>query len=107
MNDVDCPYCGQPLMIDHEDGQGYDEDMTHSQQCIWCEKEFIFTTTHIYHYNAEKADCLNEGGEHDWKPTITAPKYFTKMRCSMCHDERGPTQEERIKYNIPLTYENE
>ncbi len=105
MNDVDCPYCNQPLNIDHDDGQGYEENVTHEQQCIWCEKTFVFTTSVSYHYYPEKADCLNEGGEHDWKPTMTVPKYFTKMRCSMCDDERGPTQEERIQYNIPLTYE--
>jgi hypothetical protein len=35
---------------------------------------------------------------------MTTPKYFTKMRCTMCDEERTPTEEEKIRLNIPLKY---
>jgi len=28
-NDVECPYCGAEQEINHDDGQGYDEDVLH------------------------------------------------------------------------------
>lgn len=28
--DVECPYCGKGLDIDHEDGYGYEEGVTHT-----------------------------------------------------------------------------
>ena len=104
---MDCPYCDSVQVVDHTDGYGYSEDETHQQTCDDCGKTFIYRTAITYDHYPEQADCLNEGGEHDWKPTQSFPKFFTKMRCSICDDERGPTQEERIQHNIPLTYENE
>ena len=41
----------------------------------------------------EKADCLNDG-KHDYEATITCPKNATRMRCTMCDDERQPTEDE-------------
>jgi hypothetical protein len=101
--DVECPYCEEWQEINHDDGQGYEEGVTHQQQCIHCDKIFTFTTSIVFYYEAEKADCLN-GGEHIWKTTHTFPKFFTKMRCQGCDEERNPTKDERLKYNIPLTY---
>ena len=103
---MDCPYCDKTLEVDHEGGYGYSEDETYQQTCDDCGKTFVYTTAVSYHYYPEKADCLNEG-EHDWRPTHTYPKFFTKMRCYTCDEERTPTDEERIKHNLPLTYENE
>jgi endogenous inhibitor of DNA gyrase (YacG/DUF329 family) len=103
--DVNCPYCGKPQDIDHDDGYGYEEGVTHQQQCVECDKTFTYTTSISFYYEAEKADCLNDG-EHNWEPTHTIPKFFTKMRCTMCDDERTPTEEEKIKYEIPLTYDH-
>ena len=103
-DDVECPYCGKGQEINHDDGYGYEEGVTYQQQCGHCDKYFTYTTSISFYYDAEKADCLNEG-EHNWEPTTTQPKFFTKMRCTMCDEERTPIDEERIKYNIPLKYD--
>ena len=100
MTDVKCPYCGEEQDIDHDDGKGYEEGMTHNQQCSGCEKYFVYTTTISYDYDVEKADCLNEGGEHDWQPIYTTPKEFTKMECSMCGEQREMEEQERIELGI-------
>lgn len=104
MQDVECPYCEEWQEINHDDGVGYDEDKTFQQECSDCGKTFVYTTSISFHYNAEKADCLN-GKKHDYQPTTTYPKFFTKMRCSMCFNERQPTDKEREKFNIPTKYE--
>jgi hypothetical protein len=102
---MNCPYCDSSQEVDHTDGYGYGEDETYQQTCDDCGKTFVYTTGIIYNHYPERADCLNEG-EHDWRPTHTHPKFFTKMRCYMCDEERTPTDEERIEHNLPLTYEN-
>lgn len=99
--DIECPYCGGQQNIDHDDGYGYEEDVVHQQQCCDCDMIFTYTTSIIYHYNTQKADCLN-GSEHKWKPTLTYPKFATKLRCETCDEEREPTKEEKIKYKIPI-----
>lgn len=50
MSDVKCPYCGTEQEINHDDGYGYDEDMTHEQMCIFCKKDFKFMTSISYDY---------------------------------------------------------
>jgi len=102
--DTECPYCDADVEINHDDGYGYEDGQTFKQQCGNCDKTFVFTTTISFNYETEKADCLN-GGEHEWETSHTYPKFFTKMRCTMCDEERNPTTEERIKYDIPLKYE--
>lgn len=94
-NDVNCPYCNHPQDINHDDGYGYSESDKHQQQCGKCNKYFVYTTSISFDYEAEQADCLNDG-EHDWKPTSTFPKEYTKMECSMCGEERQPTEEEKL-----------
>jgi len=91
--DVSCPYCGTYQDINHDDGYGYEEDVKHEQQCNNCDKYFTYTTSIVYYYEAEKADCLN-GDEHDWEPTHTYPKEFTKMECTYCGERREPNEEE-------------
>ena len=93
MSDINCPYCGEPQDINHDDGRGYSEDGFHEQQCNMCEKNFVFTTSISYHYEAEKADCLNDG-EHNYKATTTILIEYTKMRCTMCDEQRTPTEKE-------------
>lgn len=90
-----CPYCDAEIEISHDDGQGYEQDCTHSQECEHCNKTFVFTTYISFSYDLYKADCLN-GADHKYSPTITFPKQFTKMRCEMC-DETRPCTEEELK----------
>ncbi len=99
-NDVDCPYCDEPQEINHDDGYGYREDTVYQQECSGCDKTFTYTTSISFYYHPEKADCLN-GSDHEWKPTKTYPKCFTKMRCQMCDEERELTPEEKILHEIP------
>ena len=100
MNDVQCPYCNSGNDICHEDGAGYAEDEFHRQDCKSCEKTFVFTARVSYSYNAKKADCLN-GGEHNWNPTVSFPKYYTEMVCETCDERRKLTKAEKEQYNIP------
>lgn len=103
MRDINCPYCEAEQDINHDDGYGYEEDEKHQQECNSCGKTFTYTTSIIYCYDAEKADCLN-GSDHDWQPSKTYPKCATTMVCNMCGGERKPTDAERMKYSIP-TYD--
>jgi len=99
MSDLECPYCGEGLEVNHDDGDGYAEDENHQMECSYCEKQFVFQTSISYYYEPAKADCLNEG-EHDWKITLTYPKEFSKMRCSMCAYEKELTDNERKQFDI-------
>lgn len=87
MKDCECPYCGADVEINHDDGDGYDEDKIHQQECRECEKTFVFTTFIHFSYDAKKADCLN-GGEHNLKKTNTYPPQFAVMRCVDCDYEQ-------------------
>jgi hypothetical protein len=93
MTDVWCPYCDKPQEINHDDGYGYSEDQIFQQQCGNCHMVFSYTTSISFHYDAEKAACLN-GGDHEWVATFTRPVEFTRMRCTSCGDERKPTPDE-------------
>ena len=103
MRAVECPYCGEGNDICHDDGEGYDEDVLHRQECRHCDKTFVFNTRIIYSYEAARADCLN-GADHRWTLTKTRPLFFTKMRCSVCDESRKPTAEEKAAHNIPDTF---
>ena len=93
MSDVECPYCGAEQEICHDDGFGYEEDRLHEMECCECEKTFVFTTSILFMYEPSKADCLNDG-EHQFKPTGTVPRKYTRMRCSECGLERPCTDSE-------------
>jgi len=93
MKDIECPYCQHEQDICHDDGQGYEEDVKHEMQCSNCDNFFVFYTSIIYHYEALKADCLNDG-IHNWEAQRCYPKEYTKMECSMCGEKRTPTDEE-------------
>lgn len=84
--DTECPYCGEDVEINHDDGYGYSEDETHQQKCGKCGKTFTYTTMIHFSYSTRKADCLN-GGEHDYRKTTTYPPEFARLRCKMCDDE--------------------
>ena len=100
MTDMTCPYCDSEQEVCHDDGAGYAEDETHQHTCSSCGKSFVFSTYISFSYEASPADCLNTG-EHDFKPTVTTPKCATRMRCTMCGEEREPTEAERLEHCIP------
>lgn len=90
IHDLECPYCGEGNDVCHDDGAGYEEGKRHEMQCSHCEKYFVFETTIMYHYEPEKADCLN-GEPHDMKPVTHFPRHWPNwVQCKNCdHDERG------------------
>ena len=82
--DVECPYCGAPQDINHDDGYGYEEEKVYEQECGNCHKTFAYQTDIIFFYDVNKADCLN-GGEHRWKKKNIFPKYWPDAkRCKDC-----------------------
>lgn len=87
MRDVECPYCGEELKINRDDGSGDDEDSLHEMTCRKCEKNFVFTAATSVHYEAYKAACLNDG-EHQYEKTQTYPPEFARLRCKTCGDEK-------------------
>lgn len=84
--DIDCPYCQAGLDIKHDDGYGREEDELYQQECRHCQKIFTYTTSIVYFYNAQKADCLNDG-QHKYESTKTFPAEATRLRCTDCGDE--------------------
>jgi hypothetical protein len=97
--DLECPYCEKGLDINHDDGFGYEEEILHQMECKYCGKSFVFGTSISYNYESQKADCLNDG-KHNYQLTHTHPKEFSRMRCTMCDDERDLTDDERKEHNI-------
>lgn len=97
--DLNCPYCDAGLEVCHDDGFGYEEDVKHEMECSHCGKQFIFKTSVVFHYEPEKADCLNDG-KHEYEITTTVPKEFSEMKCTICGKEREMTDEERLEFNI-------
>ena len=94
MADFDCPYCGAPQEVCHDDGAGYTEGQRHEQTCHACDKTYVFETTIVLYYEPQKADCLH-GSPHDLEITKTWPKKFARMRCKTCDYERQMTDAER------------
>jgi len=99
MDEINCPYCGQEQQIDHDDGQGL-EDEIHEQNCGECEKTFGFTTSISYSYRPVQLPCAN-GKEHDFKVTETFPKCMSEMMCEDCGTRRELTAAERLRFEIP------
>lgn len=88
MSDVQCPHCGEYQEICHDDGQGYDEDVEHSQTCASCGYEFKFTTSVSYSYDVF---C---SGEHELEQS-PVEKYHNIWSCSKCdYFEQRPNQVE-------------
>lgn len=99
MRDTTCPYCDADILINHDDGYGYEEDCTYHQECNSCGKIFVYSTHTSFYYDVDKADCLN-GAQHEYHKVPTAPEEFSKMRCSMCGDSRDMTDQERQSFGI-------
>ena len=101
--DLQCPYCTKCQEVCRDDGYGCEENTKYEMECSDCGKMFTFTTSIIFCYEPEKADCLNTG-EHLYKPTRTYPKKFTMMQCQTCEKQRTPTEKE-MKQIIELECE--
>ena len=99
MEYINCPYCKAGLEINHDDGFGYEEGVKHQMECGKCEKTFIFETSVLFYYEAEKADCLN-GEKHEYKITSTYPTEFSRMECSICGRQRELTDDELVLFEI-------
>lgn len=101
--DIECPYCGTWQDINHDDGYGYEEDTAHNQCCENCDKTFVYFTSISFNYDSQKADCLN-GSEHEYEPSCTFPRRYTKMVCKHCDDKINPTtkQLEIIVSDLPF-----
>ena len=86
--DIECPYCGTWQDIDHDDGYGYEENEVYEQECSECGNIFVYQTSIIFHYNAEKAPCKN-GGEHKLEKIHGYPEEFFeyKRRGEYCDEE--------------------
>ena len=99
MKDVECPYCGKDLEINHDDGYGYEESEVHEQECCFCEKTFHYWTTISFDHSAEKAPCKN-GEPHNWVDVKGCPKgyYENLARCSYCQEERK--KDDSLKYDF-------
>lgn len=93
MSDMKCPYCGADQEVCHDDGQGYAEGVKHEHTCSVCDKTFVFETTIIFYYEAEKADCLNDA-EHELVFRKSWPKEYSRMGCKHCDHERKASPEE-------------
>lgn len=86
--DTECPYCGENVEINTDDGYGLEEDKTYQQECPHCEKNFVYTTSIIIVHHAEKADCLN-GASHDFQPVTHYPRCWPDwVRCTVCDEEK-------------------
>lgn len=96
MKDIECPYCEYEFDICNDDGFGRKEGIKHHQECPACGKMFVFETSILFHYEPQKADCLNDGN-HNWEPTRTYPKNFTQMQCTICGERRPPSKAEMEK----------
>lgn len=81
--DVDCPYCGADVEINHDDGYGLEEGYQYSQECDWCAKVFVYTICIEIHHDAKRADCLN-GASHKYKPTADIFPETHRVRCADC-----------------------
>ena len=99
MYEIECPYCGEINEYDDEELQ-FEDEAEFELLCPNCDKYFIAQTSICVNFEPKAADCLNTG-EHKWKPTITVPRAFTRMRCECCGQEREPTEDERKQYEIP------
>ena len=97
--DLQCPYCQTEQVVCHDDGHGYEENEKHQMQCSNCDKHFVFETSIIFYYEAEKADCLNDGN-HQYKLNHASPSVFTCMECALCDQKRELTDDERISLKI-------
>jgi hypothetical protein len=52
--DCRCPYCDEYQEINHDDGYGYDPDLSYEQMCWNCDEVFEYTVFVRYTYTTRK-----------------------------------------------------
>ncbi|MFC0183317.1 hypothetical protein SAMN04515674_105279 [Pseudarcicella hirudinis] len=100
METTECPYCCKITKV-NEDGQAYDLDILHQEQCNHCDRYFTFTTSVSFSYEAFKAPCLN-GGKHKFNLSKSHPVRFSRMVCEYCEEQRLLTEEEMLEFKIDV-----
>jgi len=93
IEDIVCPYCGKWNEVCNDDGHGMVEDHLYQDECIHCEKVYVFTSCIDISYSPYAAECLN-GADHQYKKTTTIYNEFVLMRCINCEEVRQPTEKE-------------
>lgn len=90
MKDITCPYCEEEFDLCHDDGAYTDESDSEQWECPNCEKISMVRTSISFSHEAEKADCLNEESEHEWKKQVGQPaEYFVdKYICGVCGETK-------------------
>ena len=84
MCDVKCPYCGAEQEINHDGGYGHEEDVKHEQECVQCEKEFMFKTMVSYSYGVYCQD-----GDHEMEPAGDMhPGVYVCSKCDFFESRR-------------------
>jgi hypothetical protein len=63
MSDINCPYCKAGQEINHDDGYGYEDGEEFEQHCVECGREFKFTTSITFNY-----DAFCQDGDHIMEP---------------------------------------
>ena len=108
LENAQCPYCRESLYIDfrNKDEELFENEL-YIEECPNCGKRFAFEIYISYDCDTYKADCQNEGGEHNWEITKTYPVVASEMVCSMCGERRSLTIEEweKILETYDLTRE--
>lgn len=56
MSDVKCPYCREYQEINHDDGHGLCEDQVYEQDCVVCDRTFLFDVTTTLSYEVKRRE---------------------------------------------------
>ena len=95
MNDITCPCCGFEFAANMEH---VDIESTCVQDCPKCEEPVAFFAEIFWHFSSEEhAPCVNDESLHKWEPRRSWPKICSRMTCSVCEEEREPTEDEWLE----------
>jgi hypothetical protein len=87
--EIECPYCEHAYDLCHDDGAFYNEGQSEEEKCPNCEKHFLVHSSMSWNFNAEKAECLNDGN-HSWVKAYSEaniknhPDLGKREKCETC-----------------------
>lgn len=89
MKEITCPYCEHEYDLCHDDGAFYNQDGVEVEECPNCEKSFLVHSSVSWYFEAEKAECLNDGN-HKWKKEygVMYPELANREVCEVCDTKR-------------------